>query len=97
MLVLASIAFVVGYGPYVWASHLESKWHPANPKTRVELESFLSLYTKREIQPSQSDWGRSYKLQPGEHMIQYLLLWSAPLDVVYTSNDTIIAIYTSYE
>lgn len=30
-------------------------------------------------------------------MTQYLLLWNAPLDVVYTSNDVIVAIYTSYE
>ena len=33
----------------------------------------------------------------GERMIQYRLLYSAPLDVVYTSNNTIVAIYTSYE
>lgn len=65
--------------------------------TRVQLESFLSLYSQREIQPSQSDWGRDYQLKPGERMIQYMLLYRAPLDVVYTTNDTIAAIYTSYE
>ena len=30
-------------------------------------------------------------------MTQYLLLWNAPLEVVYTSNNKIVAIYTSYE
>jgi len=88
---------VVSFAPYVWASHLESRWHPANPKTKAELESYLSLYSQHNIQPSQSDWGRSHQLQPGERMTQYLLLWSAPLDVVYSSNDVVVAIYTSYE
>jgi len=49
------------------------------------------------IQPSNSLWGHSYDLAPGERMTQYRLLYLAPLDVVYTSNDTIAAIYTSYE
>jgi len=97
LFVLAFTAAVIWFGPYMWASHLESKWYPANPKTKMELESFLSLYSRHDIQPSQSDWGRGYQLQPGERMTQYLLLWSAPLDVVYTSNDAIVAIYTSYE
>lgn len=88
---------VISFAPYVWASLLESKWYPANPKTKAELESYLSLYSRHDIQPSHSDWGRDHQLKPGERMTQYLLLWSAPLDVVYSSNDTIVAIYTSYE
>jgi hypothetical protein len=95
---LVAFAFAaISFAPYVWASHLEAKWQPANPKTKAELESYLSLYTKRDIQPSQSEWGNQYQLQPGEQMTQYLLLWNAPLDVVYTSNNTVVAIYTSYE
>ena len=97
LLMLAFFAAVTCFAPYLWALHLESKWSPTNPKTKMELESFLALYSRRDIQPSQSDWGHSYQLQPRERMTQYLLLWSAPLDVVYTSNDTIVAIYTSYE
>jgi hypothetical protein len=91
--------FVIGIGPYLWALHLESNWVPAHPKNRAELESYLSLYSKHEIQPSQSPWGNRYQLQSGERMIQYWLLYSsgAPLDVVYTTNDMIVAIYTSYE
>src|SRR5512133_2477335 len=54
---LLFLAAVIWFAPYVWALHLESKWHPANPKTKAELESFLSLYSQRDIQPSQSDWG----------------------------------------
>jgi hypothetical protein len=30
-------------------------------------------------------------------MVQYSLLWHAPLDVVYDAEDRIQAIYTSYE
>ena len=88
---------VISFAPYLWASLLESKWYPANPKTKAELESYLSLYAQHDIQPLHSDWGRNHQLKPGERMTQYLLLWSAPLDVVYSSNDMIVAIYTSYE
>jgi hypothetical protein len=97
LFILTFLAAVVWFAPYMWASHLESRWHPTNPKTKTELESFLSLYSQRDIQPSESGWGSNHQLQPGERMTQYLLLWNAPLDVVYTSNDTIVAIYTSYE
>ncbi|MDB6068565.1 MAG: hypothetical protein JWR26_4773 [Pedosphaera sp.] len=83
--------------PYWWALHLETKIAAANPTTQAQLEAFLSLYTQREIQPSQSDWGHDYQLQPGERMTQYLLLYRAPLDVVYTSSNTIVAIFRSYE
>ncbi len=91
------LVVIAGSAPYFWALHLESKWFPANPKTKVELESYLSLYSKREIQPSESGWGSNHHLQAGERMTQYLLLWSAPLDVVYTSDDRVVAVYTSYE
>ena len=30
-------------------------------------------------------------------MIQYMILWNAPLDVVYDKRDRIVMIYTSYE
>jgi len=91
------VAAVLIFAPYLWALHLESSWSPAQPKTRSELESYLSLYSQKDISPMQSEWGRNHVLQPGERMTQYLLLWSAPLDVVYRSNDMIGAIYTSYE
>ena len=94
---LAFLAAVVEVTPYFWALHLESKWTAAKPTSKAQLESCLSLYTQRDIQPSESDWGRDYKLRPGERMTQYRLLHRAPLDVVYSSNDTIVAMYTSYE
>ncbi len=99
VLLLAFLAVVSEIAPYMWALHLEAKWQPASPKTKAQLESFLSLYSEREIQTTQSMWGYDYQLQPGERMIQYRLLYSAsaPLDVVYTTNDTIVQIYTSYE
>ena len=93
---LVFLFYLFAIGPYLWALHLESKWRPANPETRAELESMLSLYTKRDILPEQSGWGRDHKLQSGERMTRYSLLGS-PLDVVFTSNDGTVAIYTSYE
>jgi len=91
------LAAVVSNAPYLWARHLEARWQPADPKTKVELESFLSLYSQRDIQPSESDWGSHHQLKSGERMTQYLLLWNAPLEVVYTSSNTIVEIHTSYE
>jgi hypothetical protein len=82
---------------YLWALHLESKWAPAEPKSRAELEGFLSPYSQRVIEPPQSGWGSDHELRSGERMVQYRLLYRAPLDVVYTTNDAIVAIYTSYE
>ncbi|PYJ80667.1 MAG: hypothetical protein DME22_23715 [Verrucomicrobia bacterium] len=97
ILILGFLAGVAEIAPYFWALHLESKWSAAKPTTQAQLEACLSLYTQRNIQPSQSDWGHSYQLGPGERMTQYRLLYRAPLDVVYGSNDTIVVIYTSYE
>lgn len=90
-------AYSLLFLPYGWALHLESKWRPANPKSRTELESHLSLYTKRDILPEVSAWGRDHKLQTGERMTRYSLLGLLPLDVVYTSDDAIVTIYTTYE
>ena len=94
---LGFLAGVAEIAPYFCALHLESKWSAAKPTTQAQLEACLSLYTQRNIQPSQSDWGHSYQLGPGERMTQYRLLYRAPLDVVYGGNDTIVVIYTSYE
>ncbi|MEO5715363.1 MAG: hypothetical protein ABIT37_17930 [Luteolibacter sp.] len=89
--------YLVNVVPYFWAGHLEAKWTAAHPKTRVEMESYLSLCTMREIQPAQSGWGRNHPMQDGDKMIQYLLFWTQPLEVVYDKNDRMIASYTSYE
>ncbi len=99
---LSVILFVVvlaasGIPGYLWAVYLESKWVPAKPRTRAELEQHLLLYSVRSIPPSESPWGRTYKLKPNEFMVQYLLLWSAPLDVVYDDGGQIQRIFTSYE
>jgi hypothetical protein len=84
---------------YLYALQLEARWSKANPATKHQLESYLHLYRTRQIQPSQSMWGKRYTLQPNERMIQYCVLWTAgcPLDVVYDDRDNIKEIYTSYE
>lgn len=99
--VLAIILMVwltsTGITAYIFALVLEERWNKAQPKTRNELEQYLYLYSTKTILPSQSMWGWNYELKDDEKMVQYLLLWKAPLDVVYDSNDNIRAIYTSYE
>lgn len=82
---------------YIWASHLERQWASAEPQTRGQLEQYLSLHSVRQITPAQSCWGSRRKLTSGETMVQYLILWHAPLDVVYDQGGTIRSIYTSYE
>jgi hypothetical protein len=90
------VFYLVAMGPYMWALHLESKWRPANPQTMSDLEAKLSGYTKTDIQPTQSAWGQGHKLGEGDRMTRYSLM-GAPLDVVYTPDDRIVAIYTTYE
>ena len=90
---------VIGGTAYVYAGYLEEKWINANPKTKDDLEQYLSLYSLHQIEPKESMWGKRYRLKKGERMMQYRILWhnNCPLDVVYDNNDTIINIYTSYE
>jgi hypothetical protein len=100
--VLSVILFIVvlaasGIPGCLWAGYLESKWDPAKPRTRAELEQHLFLYSVRSIAPSESLRGRSYRLNPNESMVQYLILWSAPLDVVYDDGGQIQRIFTSYK
>jgi hypothetical protein len=94
-LLLAIVCFDLT--PYFYACHLERSWSKAQPATRAELEKYLHLYSIRQISPSESGWGKNYKLGEGERMVQYLILWNAPLDVVYNKDNRIMAIYTSYE
>jgi hypothetical protein len=89
--------YAVLTGPYVWALHLESKWRPADPQTRLEMESFLSLYSQREIDIDTSPWARGSEFNPGDRMIRYSVLLGAPLDVVYTRDDLVVGIFTTYE
>lgn len=102
---IAAVAIIVLIGwsissgtlAYLYALHLESQWNPAGPQAKKELEKYLSLYSTREIKPVESMWGKYYKLKHDERMIQYLILWDAPLDVVYDDGDNIKALFTSYE
>lgn len=92
---VVSAGFLYLGASYGWALHLESRWRSAEPNTKADLEACLSLYLHHEIQPIESGWGSTHDLKNGEKMIQYLLLWSAPLDVVYAAYDRVVAIYSS--
>ncbi len=90
--------FLWDMAAYFYALELEKAWTSAQPRTRLELETMLHLYTTREICPCESMWGRwGEALEPGQHMTQYRLLGAAPLDVVYDEHDQIQNIWTSYE
>jgi hypothetical protein len=94
---LMTFLIASGFLAYLYAVYLEDQWMLAKPKTKAELEVFLHCYSTQVIQPSESLWGNGYKLRKNERMVQYLILWNAPLDVVYDSENNIKAIYTSYE
>ena len=103
LLVLAlSVIFAVGrlflpIPAYLYAIQLENNWSQANPKTMAEFESHISLYSKREVDVSASQWAPTYELEDGERMIQYTILGAANMEVVYDQNDSVITIITSYE
>ena len=82
---------------YIYASMLENSWSRANPRTMAELESHLSLYSKKPVDVSASEWAPNYELKDGERMIQYTILGAANMEVVYDENDAVITIITSYE
>ena len=91
------ITFLWTGGSYFYASYLENQWRSADPKVKSDLEKYLHFYSERIIEPKSSMWGRNYVLAENEKMVQYLILWSQPLDVVYDDRDNIKMIFTSYE
>jgi hypothetical protein len=84
---------------YYFALYLESKWNKdKNLKTKKDLEKYVLKWSVvRTISPKDSMWGSGYKLKENERMVQYLILKTEPLDVVFDDKDNIIIIYTSYE
>ena len=97
LLAAASLKAFSVVGGYAYACHLESRWSKADPKTKAELEKYLSLYSEKVIDQKKSLWGHDYKMAGNERMVQYMILGSAPLDVVYDNRDIVKMIYTSYE
>ncbi len=81
---------------YLYCLAREDSWLAA--KTEREMEQRLvTFYSKRQIDPAESGWGKAHRLQEGHEMIQYLILGNCPLDVVYSEQGAVVAIYTSYE
>ena len=76
---------------------LEPKWEKAMPHTEIELERTLSFYSKHKIEPEESLWGNKYEMKEGESMVQYLILWRTPLDIVYDKDKNIVRFFRSYE
>ncbi len=91
--------FIGIYGraiPYFYCLARESSWLQAKTEAELDRKMFM-FYSKRPIAPSESMWGRRYDLKPGERMIQYLVFYCEPYDVVFDSESRIIEAFTSYE
>ena len=84
-------------GHYAFCLMNEARWMKAH--TQSDLEAMLWNYNSQTISPTQSAWGHFYQLNNGETMVQYLILKdpTCPLDVVYSSDGKIQALFTSYE
>ena len=81
---------------YLYCLARESAWLRATNERQLE-RSLFAFYSKKEISPSASLWGKEHILQAGQHMTQYLIFGKEPLDVVFFADGSIDAIYTSYE
>lgn len=83
-------------GPYFYCLARESSWLAA--RTETELDGrMVVFYSKRQIIPAESMWGNRYQLRPGERMIQYLVLYKEPFDVVFDGQGHVVTAFTSYE
>lgn len=81
---------------YLYCLAREEAWMAA--KTEGELVASLPVFrSEMEITPAVPGWGSSHKLEEGDRMIRYLIFGKEPLDVVYASDGTVDAVYTSYE
>lgn len=104
---LAALAVTAGIGvailalyvtplSYLYCLAREEAWLRATNEKQLE-RSLFAFYSKKEISPSASMWGREHILQAGQHMTQYVIFGKEPLDVVFFADGSIDAIYTSYE
>lgn len=81
---------------YLYCLAREDAWLAA--RTEGELVASLPAFRReREISPEVPGWGSNHKLREGDRMIRYLIFGKEPLDVVYASDGTVDAVYTSYE
>jgi hypothetical protein len=53
----------IGGTAYFYAGYLEEKWINANPKTKDDLEQYLSLYSLHQIEPKKSMWCKKVSAQ----------------------------------
>lgn len=81
---------------YLYCLAREEAWLNATNQNQLE-RSLFAFYSKRQIAPSDSMWGNEHVFDPGQYMIQYLIFAKEPLDVVFSEDGSIDAIYTSYE
>ena len=81
---------------YLYCLARENSWLQAKTETDLDHRMWM-FYTKRSIAPSNSMWGSSYTLGPGEHMVQYLIFAKEPLDVVFDRQSRVVAAFSSYE
>ena len=95
ILLVAGVVHTMPFS-YLYCLAREDAWISA--RTEGELEARLPLFrSETEITPKVPGWGSNHKLEDGDRMIRYLIFGKEPLDVVYSSDGTVDAMYTSYE
>ena len=81
---------------YVYCCFRHPSWQKATNERDLEGRLF-AFYSKLPIDPANSYVGRDHVLQLGQRMTRYLIFDKEPLDVVYTADDAVVAVYPSYD
>jgi hypothetical protein len=68
------------------------------PLDQSELEARLGLLAWRARSFDRStSWARNRPLEPGEHLVRYLVLGREPIDVILADDGSVVGIYSSFE
>lgn len=83
--------------PYALATYQYEKLVARKPATKSEVEGLLFFYSAKQIDITNSLWGRGTVLAPGDSCWQYKILWRDPIDIVYDSEGKVKHIFASFE
>ena len=64
---------------------------------KADVDKMFYMYTSEKIDINKSLWGKYYQLKRSEYCQQYLILWIEPIDIVYSWDHRVIAVFSSFE
>lgn len=98
-LALAVVLWLIGSGALSYlAAHLKyERLVAAKLASQAELERKLWFSSSQSIECSESAWTQSYSADSNRRCRRYLVLGSAPIDVVYDTKGGVVAILSSFE